>query len=40
MNNNIGQIVKIIDPVVDVHFPTNSLPNINDALLIKNTKKH
>ncbi len=32
---NIGSIVQIIGPVVDIVFPTGNVPNIYNALLIK-----
>ncbi|MFH0889305.1 MAG: F0F1 ATP synthase subunit beta [Planctomycetota bacterium] len=37
-NNNIGQVLQVIGPVVDVAFPKGSLPHIYNALIIKNDK--
>lgn len=39
MANKDGKIVQIIGPVVDVEFPTGSLPDIYNALLVKLPKK-
>ena len=36
MSNNIGKIVQVIGAVVDVAFPDGNLPNILNALEIKN----
>ncbi|SHE98847.1 ATP synthase F1 subcomplex beta subunit [Caldanaerobius fijiensis DSM 17918] len=33
--NNIGKIVQIIGPVIDVKFDRNNLPDINNAIKIK-----
>ncbi|HHT9153331.1 MAG TPA: F0F1 ATP synthase subunit beta [Candidatus Hypogeohydataceae bacterium YC40] len=38
MNNNIGIIVQIIGPVVDIRFSPGSLPAIRNALKIKEPK--
>src|SRR3972149_12008039 len=35
INKDIGRIVQIIGPVVDVEFPAGNLPEIFDALEIK-----
>ena len=35
MEKNIGEIVQIIGPVLDVKFNTDELPDINDALEVK-----
>jgi F-type H+/Na+-transporting ATPase subunit beta len=36
MSQNVGKVVQIIGPVVDITFPTGSkLPNILDALVVK-----
>ncbi|MBO4368694.1 MAG: F0F1 ATP synthase subunit beta [Desulfovibrio sp.] len=37
MSKNIGKIVQVIGAVVDVAFPDGNLPNILNALEIKNT---
>ena len=34
-NNNTGTITQVMGPVVDVKFSHETLPNINDALIIK-----
>jgi F-type H+-transporting ATPase subunit beta len=34
-SNNNGKVQEILGPVVNVLFPTNHLPQINDALIIK-----
>ncbi len=39
MKQNIGKIVQIIGPVLDVRFDSNSLPNINDAIEVKHEDK-
>jgi len=36
-NEILGEVVQVIGPVVDVSFPANKLPNINDALEILDT---
>lgn len=36
MNNNIGTIVQVIGPVVDIRFSPGSLPAIRNAIKIKN----
>jgi len=35
MEKNVGKIVQIIGPVLDVKFEGEQLPNINDAVVIK-----
>jgi F-type H+/Na+-transporting ATPase subunit beta len=35
MMNNLGTIVEVIGPVVDVEFPRESVPKINDALTLE-----
>ena len=32
MSVNIGTVVQVIGPVVDVEFPRDNVPKINDAL--------
>ncbi|MBN4076438.1 F0F1 ATP synthase subunit beta [Gemmatimonas aurantiaca] len=39
MAENIGKIVQIIGPTVDCEFPSDSLPNILNALVIKDSEK-
>ncbi|MCF0217724.1 MAG: F0F1 ATP synthase subunit beta [Malacoplasma sp.] len=34
-----GSIYQIFGPVVDVKFPENNMPNINDCLIVKNGNK-
>ncbi|MCX7817148.1 MAG: F0F1 ATP synthase subunit beta [Syntrophales bacterium] len=36
MNKNIGKVVQVIGPVVDVEFPEGHLPSIMNAILITN----
>jgi F-type H+/Na+-transporting ATPase subunit beta len=33
MSESVGTVVQVIGPVVDVEFPRNSVPKINDALM-------
>ncbi|HHK60148.1 MAG TPA: F0F1 ATP synthase subunit beta, partial [Desulfobacterales bacterium] len=33
---NVGKIIQVIGPVVDVEFPSGQLPNIMNALLVSN----
>lgn len=35
MEKNIGRVIQVIGPVVDVEFPPEQLPDILDALIIK-----
>lgn len=35
MAENIGKIVQVIGPTVDCEFPSDSLPNILNAIKIK-----
>jgi F-type H+-transporting ATPase subunit beta len=35
MKKNIGKIVQIIGPVLDVKFESGQLPNINDAIVVE-----
>jgi len=35
MEKNVGKIVQIIGPVLDVKFEDEQLPNINDAIIVK-----
>jgi len=35
MEKNVGKIVQIIGPVLDVKFEGEQLPNINDAIIVK-----
>ena len=35
MEKNVGKIVQIIGPVLDVKFEGEQLPNINDAVVVK-----
>lgn len=35
--SNIGKIVQVIGPVVDIRFDADSLPSIKNAILIKNS---
>ena len=39
MEKNIGKIVQIIGPVLDVKFESGQLPNINDAIVVKYNDK-
>jgi F-type H+/Na+-transporting ATPase subunit beta len=34
-NKNVGRITQIIGPVVDMVFPTGTVPNIYNALVIR-----
>lgn len=34
--NNIGKIVQVIGPVVDIKFEEGELPKLNDAIEIDN----
>lgn len=36
MANNIGKVVQVIGPVVDIKFESNNLPNMYNAIRIKN----
>jgi len=36
MKKNIGFISQVLGPIVDVKFPSESMPNINDALEVNN----
>ena len=36
MPNNIGKVVQVIGPVVDIKFESNNLPNMYNAIHIKN----
>ena len=36
MAENIGKVVQVIGPTVDCEFPSESLPNILNAIKIKN----
>ncbi|KPL03771.1 MAG: ATP F0F1 synthase subunit beta [candidate division Zixibacteria bacterium SM23_73_2] len=38
-NQNIGKIRQVIGPTVDIEFPPDRLPRINNALKIKDEKK-
>ena len=42
MSTNIGKVVQVIGPVVDVVFPKGELPTIYNAITITNAanKKH
>ena len=35
MSNNIGKVVQVIGPVVDIKFANDELPNIFNAIHIK-----
>ena len=37
MQNSKGKVVQVIGPVVDVEFPENQLPQLNNAILIEHT---
>ena len=37
MSENIGKIVQVTGPVVDVEFPPGNLPNIFSALTLSNS---
>jgi len=39
MAENIGKIVQVIGPTVDCEFPSDSLPNILNAIIIKDASK-
>ena len=32
---NIGKLVQVVGPVIDVEFPSGKLPAINNALKVK-----
>jgi len=36
---NIGKVVQVIGPTVDCEFPSDKLPNINNAIVIRNEEK-
>ncbi len=36
---NIGEIIRVAGPVLDIQFPPNAIPEINNALLIKEKTK-
>ena len=38
-DQNIGRVVQVIGPVVDIEFPNGKLPKINDAVKIENEEK-
>ena len=38
MSNNIGKVVQVIGPVVDVLFTAGELPAIYNAIHIKNKR--
>ncbi|PUU94423.1 MAG: F-type H+-transporting ATPase subunit beta [Halanaerobium sp.] len=38
-DQNIGRVVQVIGPVVDIEFPNGNLPKINDAVKIENEEK-
>ena len=38
-NKNIGKVVQVLGPVVDVRFSNSKLPNLLNALVIKNGKQ-
>ncbi len=38
-NENTGQIVQVIGPVVDVEFPPGELPDIYNAIIVKDEEK-
>ncbi|MGL5822010.1 MAG: F0F1 ATP synthase subunit beta [Sarcina sp.] len=40
MANNIGKVVQVIGPVVDIKFEAGNLPNIYNAIEIKNGEKN
>ncbi len=39
MSDNVGRVIQVIGPVVDVEFPTGNLPEIHDALKIEVPEK-
>ncbi len=39
MNNNVGKVVQIIGPVVDIKFNSNELPNLLNAIEIEFNKE-
>ena len=36
---NVGKVVQIMGPVVDVRFATNSLPEVNNAIIVGDPAK-
>ena len=36
---SVGKVVQVIGPVVDVRFPDENLPNINNAVIIEEKAK-
>nr|VDD22762.1 unnamed protein product [Brassica oleracea] len=36
--NNLGRIAQIIGPVLDVAFPPGKMPNIYNALVVKESR--
>ena len=40
MSNNIGKVVQVIGPVVDVRFDAGHLPAIYNAIHIYMTTRH
>ncbi|UNC93659.1 F0F1 ATP synthase subunit beta [Candidatus Contubernalis alkaliaceticus] len=40
MSDNVGRVIQVIGPVVDVEFPTGAMPEIHDALKIEITEKN
>ena len=39
MNNNVGKVVQVIGPVVDIKFNSNELPNLLNAIEIELNKQ-
>ena len=37
--NNVGHVIQVIGPVVDIRFPDNDLPSLYNAIKIKNGEK-
>ncbi|PHT72307.1 hypothetical protein T459_23092 [Capsicum annuum] len=35
LEKNLGHVVQIIDPVLDVAFPPGKMPNIYNALVVQ-----
>lgn len=36
MKKNVGEVIQVVGPVVDIHFANNQLPKLNGAVHIKN----
>ena len=38
MSDNVGRVIQVIGPVVDVEFPSGNLPEIHDSIIIEMTE--